>query len=270
LPASEAKSFAELLDDVPLSNVVHLGKMVSDRLCFLRWFEAVVHLDPYEERVRERTQLQKFLVANTWLFGEEYALGTDDENIAALLEKHVRILERDGLQQELSEPELQEMLAHYRRERKNTPESLARIPDIMLWRRFVERRADEYEFLVIEIKRPGVVIGRKEMNQIEDYAKAIVTTPMADTHRTNWVFILVSDSLDAHAQDRTTQQGLPRYTIQKTAGSNYEIRVVPWSDLIRSYCRILWMGALKEAAYLGLIGLFRIPFLPGVRPHVRE
>ncbi len=28
--------------------------------------------------------------------------------------------------------------------------------------------------------------------------------------------------------------------------------------------------ALKEAAYLGLIGLATIPFLPGVRPHVRE
>lgn len=234
LPESEAKSFVRLLDDVPLGNVVHLARMITDRLCFLSLFEAVVHLDPFEERISERTQLQKLLEQNTWLFGEEYAAGTGDENLVAILEKHIAILGRDHLQPSIQEKSIRKLISEFNKARKKTPESLARIPDLMLWQKFVERRPDEYEFLVIEIKRPGVLLGRKEIAQIEDYAKAVVTTPFADTDRTRWVFVLVSDDLDDHANDRAHQQGLPAYTIQRPVDGRYEIRVMKWSQLIRA------------------------------------
>ena len=61
LPDSEAKSFSRLLDDIPLGNVVHLARMVADRLCFLSLFEAVVHLDPFDQRIEERTHSRRFL-----------------------------------------------------------------------------------------------------------------------------------------------------------------------------------------------------------------
>ena len=126
------------------------------------------------------------------------------------------------------------MINEFNKQRTKTPESLARIPDLMLWQKFIERRPDEYEFLVIEIKRPGVPIGRTEIAQIEDYAKAVVTTPFADKDRTRWVFVLVSDTLDPNAHDRAHQQGLPPYTIQRPTEGNHEIRVIPWSQLIRA------------------------------------
>lgn len=234
LPEHAARSFARLLDDIPLGNVVHLAKMVSDRLHFLTFFEAVVHLDPFDRVVLERTQLQKLLEQNTWLFGEEYAAGTGDENLMAILEKHLEILGREHLQPECREQDIRQLMSDFNRHRLKTPESLARIPDLMLWQKFIERRPDEYEFLVIEIKRPGVKIGRAEIAQIEDYAKAVVTTPFTDTDRTQWVFVLVSDELDEHAQDRAHQRGLPAYTIQRPADGRYEIRVIPWSQLIRA------------------------------------
>ncbi|NQT16019.1 MAG: hypothetical protein HQ582_24905 [Planctomycetes bacterium] len=126
------------------------------------------------------------------------------------------------------------MLKEFNRDREKTPESLDRIPDLMLWRNFRERRPDEYEFLVIEIKRPGVAVGRKEIAQIEDYAKAVSSTPFADSKRTRWVFIVVSDKLDEHARDRASQAGLPPYTILKPADARYEVRAIPWSVIIRS------------------------------------
>jgi hypothetical protein len=208
--------------------------MVADRLHFLTLFEAIVHLDPFDRVVKERTELQKLLEQNTWLFGEEYAAGTGDENLAAVLEKHIEILGREHLQPQLHDQDLRKIITAFNKARSKTPESLSRIPDLMLWQKFVERRPEEYEFLVIEIKRPGVAIGRAQIAQIEDYAKAVVTTPFADTDRTRWVFILVSDDLDEHARDRTHQQGLPAYTIQKPIDGRYEIRVIPWSQLIRA------------------------------------
>jgi hypothetical protein len=234
LPERDAKSFARLLDDVPLGNVVHLGTMISERLRFLKFFEAIVYLNPFDQVVKERTQLHRILAANTWLFGEEYALGTDDENLASILAMHVAILGREHIQPELRDHDIQKLLSSFNQDRKKSPESLARIPDLMLWRRFVERRPDEYEFLVVEIKRPGVSIGRQEIAQIEDYAKAVVTTPFADSERTRWVFLVVSDELDEHAISRAHQQGMPAYTIQKPVDSRYEIRAMPWKQLIRT------------------------------------
>lgn len=234
LPEKEAQSFSRLLEDVPLQNVVQLSSMVAERLRFLKLFQSAVYLDPFEQVIKERTQLQKLLVSNTWLFGEEYALGTDDENLKTILEQHVKILGRDHLDEEVRDADIREWLTEFNKTRKKSPQSLERIPDLMLWRRFEERRADQYEFLVVEIKRPGVAIGRKEIEQIEDYAEAVTQTPFADFDRTRWVFVVVSDTLDDHAMDRAHQIGLPPYTILSPAQKRYEIQARPWSQIIQS------------------------------------
>jgi hypothetical protein len=208
--------------------------MVGDRLKFLDLFEAIVYLNPFDQVVRERSQLHRVLAPNTWLLGEEYSLGTDDENLKAILEQHIAVLGRDHLHPDVADVDLAALIHAYNTTRTATPESLSRIPDLMLWRRFVERRPDEYEFLVIELKRPGVSIGRKEMEQIEDYASAVVTTPFADSERTKWVFVIVSDTLDTHANQRAHQNGLPPYTISRPLDGRYEIRAIPWSQLIRA------------------------------------
>lgn len=234
LPERDAKRFAQILEDVPLSNVVHAAHMVTQRLNFMAFFEAVVYLNPFDRVIKERTELHRILALNTWLFGEEYAVGTDDENLKAVLQKHVEILGRDDPQPELSGKELKALLREFNKVREKTSVSLDRVPDLMLWRSFRERRPDEYEFLVIEIKRPGVPVGRDEIAQIEDYAKAVVTTPFVDSDRTRWVFVVVSDKLDSHAEDRAHQAGLPTYTILKPSDGKYEVRAMPWNAIIRS------------------------------------
>jgi hypothetical protein len=168
------------------------------------------------------------------LFGEEYAVGTDDENLKTVLERHIEILGRKHLQPAVADTDIQSLLAEFNRDRELTKQSLSRIPDLMLWRNYRERRPDEYEFLVLEFKRPGVHLGRDEIAQIEDYALAVTTTPFADSERTQWVFVLISDELDEYAKARTHQTGMPPYTIMKEAGKRYEIRAYPWSALIRS------------------------------------
>jgi hypothetical protein len=234
LPDKEAKVFARLLDDVPLSKVVELGSMITDRLKFLSLFESTVYLNPFESVVRERTQLQKLLIPNTWLFGEEYALGTDDENLKTVLEQHVKILGRSHLNPEVRDVDIQEWLTEFNRDKVKTPQSLERIPDLMLWRRFQERRPDEYEFLVIEIKRPKVSIGRTEIAQIEDYAAAVSRTPFRDSDRTNWVFVVISDELDEYAHERAHQANAPAFQILKSEKHRYEIQARPWSQFIQS------------------------------------
>ena len=234
LPDDDAITFSRLLEDIPLKHLVNASRQVVDRLQFLDFFEAMVYLDPFERVVYERTELHKILSSNTWLFGEEYSNGTDDAKLERVLRKHVEILGRNELQPSISQADLDVMLEQIQQGREKTEISLERIPDLMLWKHYLERRPDEYEFLVIEIKRPGVSVGRKEIAQIEDYAKAIITTPLADKQRTTWVFAVISDTLDDHAEDRISQDGLPRYTILKKSAERYEIRAYPWSAIIQS------------------------------------
>ncbi len=85
LPDSDAKKFSDLLNDVPLTKIVDASYRVTKRLEFLKSFKAIIYLNPFEKHIRERTQLQKILGENLWLFGEEYALGTDDNDIEAIL-----------------------------------------------------------------------------------------------------------------------------------------------------------------------------------------
>jgi len=45
---------------------------------------------------------------------------------------------------------------------------------------------------------------------------------------------VVSDELDDHADGRAHQQGLPPYTIHKPVDGKYEIRAIPWKQLVRT------------------------------------
>ena len=234
LPSADAKKFSDLLDDIPLTKLVDAAHRVAQRLEFLKAFKSIIYLDDFEEKIRERTQLQRILADNLWLFGEEYAMGTDDQDIQCVLEKHISLLKRDSIQPEMSEKEVASLLKQLKRNSKGKEESLSRIPDFMIWKQFKERRADEYEFLVIEIKRPGVPIGHDEHRQIEAYARAVMNSGFANKEKSSWVFIVVSDELTEEIDDRARQENLPRYTTSRPKGERYEIRAMPWNAIIQS------------------------------------
>lgn len=134
----------------------------------------------------------------------------------------------------MSDADIAKILKERNNGRRGTATSLTRIPDLMLYRKFVERRANEHEFLVIEIKRPGVLLGHDELKQIEDYARAITNEPFADKDKTDWVFYLISDEIHPEIEDRINHDGLPPNVAIKPKGKRYEIRVVEWSKIFQS------------------------------------
>lgn len=234
LPAADADRFSKLLDDVPLTNVVNAAHLIAQRLEFLSSFRAITMLDPFQRTIRERTELHRILASNTWLFGEEYHLGTSDQGFRAVLEKHISVLGRDQLAPEVDPTSLREAMNEWNQSRKGSSTSLDRVPDLMIYRRFTERRLDEYEFLVVEIKRPGIAIGDKEYRQLRDYARAVVQTPWADQEKSKWVFVIVSDSLDDDIDELAHQANLPPYTVYVHASGKYELRAMPWSVIIQN------------------------------------
>jgi len=146
-----------------------------------------------KRRLKERSQLHKSLEENTWLFGEEYNLSVSDRGLTAVLAKHREIL---GNEIVIDKP-----VRHVSQERG--------IVDLMLSRTLRRHRADELEHLIVELKRPQVKIGDKEVAQIEKYAISVAADePFRTVKGVKWTFWAISDDVDKYARYRMGEGGV--------------------------------------------------------------
>ena len=59
---------------------------------------------------------------------------------------------------------------------------------------------DRIRHLIVELKAPTITVGRKELDQIEDYADVIVSTPQFASSTAHWDLILVAGDFDRSAE----------------------------------------------------------------------
>ena len=88
-----------------------------------------------------------------------------------------------------------------------------------------------HEFLLIELKRPSLVLSRKELNQLEDYVNALLAQPDYLNTSTFRNFYLVGTEYDSVVKERITQKDRPvGLLIDKP---NHKVWVKSWAELIR-------------------------------------
>src|SRR5690606_9444507 len=133
----------------------------------------------------ERSQLQRMLVDQTWIFGEEYHLTVDDESLTAVLNRHLKLLGRDALV-----PGAKPV---------RSVDGKQQIVDMMLSRLLKQPKADREHF-VIELKRPSKKIDEKVLGQVTRYATAVAKDERLRSTNTRWVFWAVSNELDEFAE----------------------------------------------------------------------
>ena len=90
---------------------------------------------------------------------------------------------------------------------------------------------DRHEYLLIELKRPGLKIGRKELNQVQDYLDALRKQPDFSHTDTRWHFFLVTTEYDATVEAVINQAGRPVGVAQ--AGDNYTLWIKTWGEVLR-------------------------------------
>ena len=206
---------AALLDQTSLDAIIRASKMITERLAFIGGLEQILFDPEYVKKLKERQQLQRILVQELWVFGEQYALGHDDQTLRKLLESHI---EKVFARKELI-PEVKDI--------NGNP---SRRPDLMLWRQYPQRKDGEFEHLVVELKRPSLVLGEAELSQIRRYAHSVSADARFDKGKTRWKFLLVGDTLDAFAQSEAAQNGREPGLI--TQLDHVEVWVKPWASII--------------------------------------
>lgn len=206
---------ADLLSKTPLSSIISTAKVVANRLDFLNGLESLIFDKDSKKKLLERDQLHKILEKEAWLFHEEFALAGSEQRLEEVLHKHISVLgKRDD------DPRPVEV-----------GEGGTGRVDLML-QRVIQPRTGEYDYLIVELKRPSKKIDSEVLIQIEKYAMAVANDERFRDVPARWTFVAVSNELDSYAKKKASQRGMPKGQVYSDSESNITVWVRAWADVI--------------------------------------
>ena len=178
LTDADRDTLTKLLSETTLSAIIRSANVVTSRHKFLVALEHLL-FDPDDSgKVGERDHLHKMLEHELWVFGESYHLMSTERSLTELLRNHLKL---DGLPTKDVDT--------VRRWDGKTGRT-----DLHLAAKNKEH--DRIRHLVVELKAPGITASRKELDQVEDYANAILSNAAFSGDRISWDFILVVTDYD--------------------------------------------------------------------------
>jgi hypothetical protein len=216
LPEEKQEELAEILETTSLSAIMNLAKTVTNRLQFINGLEQIVGEKTVAKHIKERSHLQCIIENELWIFGEHYAFCSPrggDITLENVLKAHLSIMGRLDLAQSID------------------PQTLADVPDLCLYQQYLYGKEDEYENLIIELKRPKQKLNEDHLVQIKKYALAVANDALFDKEKTRWTFYLVSTDYDEGIKNECSQPDR-RYGHVFHA-KNYDIWVKRWGDIIQ-------------------------------------
>lgn len=178
LSDEDRRHLKNLLDSTDLTHVIEVATTVTNRLNFIGALRKIF-ADPHLRKdLREVDQLHPMIAKNLWLFGDDWNMAMNEVGLTNVLQAH--------LEDHLGE----DVVLENRLETVTQPDGRTGRVDVLLFR---SRRDDSStERLVIELKRPNVRVGKKELDQIKGYARAIVDDPQYSGVDCKWRFYLIT------------------------------------------------------------------------------
>lgn len=214
LPKVRQDEFSSLLQKTELGNIISASSLIADRVTVLQVLSSMVFSPQYRSTVKERGELDAVVRDNTWLFGERFHITLPEAGLTRVME---RVAEELGSGRSL------------RRVRK--PDGATGRLDCFLGRSVPHPDENRREFIVVELKRPSLKIGRVELDQLEDYVNSLKGQRDFARTDTYWNFYLVTGEYDPSITDRITQKDRPIGLFLEK--ENSRVWVKTWSELIR-------------------------------------
>lgn len=184
LSETDRDTLTELLRETTLSAIIRSANLVTSRHKFLAGLDHLLFDPTDSSSVGERDHLHKLIEHELWVFGEEYHLMNSERGLTELVRTHLKL---EGLPTKGVEPV------------KRWDGKSGRV-DLHLAASY--REHDRLRHLVVELKAPDITVGRKELDQVEDYANAVLSTPAFASDKSEWDFILVVTDYDDVVENR--------------------------------------------------------------------
>lgn len=214
LPKARIDELRHLLTRTSLANVIMASREVGDRLDFIQALNALVFDAKSRRELLERRQLHRILAQETWIFGEEWTLTGDDERLYEVLKKHLALLGEDVELAELGEVHVEN--------------GKVAIPDLVLGRK-LQTGKNQFEQLVVELKRPSHRLTGDDLDQVRKYASAISSDERFGQPNVTWEFWLVGNVTNDIVDDQRKQPHLPYGVVQT---GKYKIVVKTWAEIL--------------------------------------
>ena len=206
---------AELLKKTSLTSIISSAKVVASRLNFLVGLHSLLFDKETKKIFLERDQLHKILEQEAWIFHEEFGLAGSEKRLEEVLNIY---LARLGKREDDPTPVLVE------------GDKSGRV-DLML-QKAIQPRTGEFDYLVVELKRPSQKITSTVLSQIESYAIAVANDERFKNIKTRWTFIAISNEMDEHAERKANQRNRPRGLVFDDSELNVEVWAKTWSEVI--------------------------------------
>ncbi len=206
---------AALLKKTPLSQIIQSAKIVANRLDFLVGLDALIFDEKSGEALLERDQLHKILEKESWLFHEEFALAGSEQKLEEVLQIHLDLLGKR------TDDDAAVLLPDGKRGRV----------DLML-SKAIQPRTGEFDYMVVELKRPSKKIDAEVLTQVEKYAVAVAEDARFNGTQSRWRFIAISKEMDDYAKRKANQRGRPRGLVFDDASLNIEVWAKTWAETI--------------------------------------
>ena len=219
LDPREEKLLAELLKTTAMDGIIRTIKMLNDRNVTVDALKAVIFNKSLA--ALEPDHLQKILDHNFWIFGEQYNLvASTEDKFEKALSEYLHILRED------KSTDKQDVTM-------DSPDKNTEM-DLFLCRKSVEN--DRVHNLVIELKRPSVLLGEKEVSQIKKYQRTIFSDDRFNGDNTYWDFILVGNKFNTSKFiegeiDTNKGHGEKDKGLIFSNNQNCKIYVRKWSDV---------------------------------------
>lgn len=215
LPKTRQDEFSSLLQKTELGHIISASSLIADRIVALQVLREMVFEPKHRQSIKERGELDVLIRDNTWIFGENFHFTMAEVGLTKIMGR---------VSEELS-------LQRAKGARARKPDGKIGRIDSFMGRVVPHPDRRHREFILVELKRPSLVVGRKELDQLEDYVNAILAQPDFIGTSTFWNFYLVSGEYDPVVKERITQKNWPvGLYLDKP---NHRVWVKSWAELIR-------------------------------------
>lgn len=213
----ERKGLSEILEYTTMSNVTKTINLLKDRAIVIEQLKSLVF--DKSESITEAKHIQPFIENNYWIFGEQYHLVTAEEpDFEEALRRFRYILNGEKLTKEES--------------KIDSPDKNKEM-DIFAVRQ--SKHGDIKKCIVVELKRPSVTLGSKELTQVKTYFKTIQSEDRFNADNIEWEFYLVGNTINTDIEneyENASSYG-EKYLVFKV--KKCKIYVKRWSDIITEF-----------------------------------
>jgi len=215
LPEERITEMVALFERTTLERMITNTHSILNRLDFISGLRVLLFDTETKKATTERRQLHKILEREAWIFGDEWTLTASDETLRRVLVKHLRLLGNEVAYDDVM-PDSQ-------------AEGSLLIPDLVL-----SGSASSYsrsrEYLVVELKRPSVTLGKEELDQLEAYAIAITDDEQFNQPAISWDFWLIGNGYDKYVERKLATPGNPHGCA--LIAPRFRVYVRSWAEVI--------------------------------------